>query len=117
MWSVRGRYVVSTCRRYMIVLWSICPVGTVHGRYVFMIYYSIFVCSFVLGPSLQQVRYNVTLNPDNEYEYTCAYTGHTEGGRVKFAEDIRRETLPQAQGSCPKKQPVHAYSADRWVRL
>ena len=62
---------------------------------------------------LQQLRYNVTLNPENEHEYTCPYSEHEDGGKVKFAEDIRRKTLHQAQGSCPKKQKAFAFTSDR----
>ena len=58
----------------------------------------------------QALKYNVTLSTDNEHEYTCPITQHSQGSTAKFAEEVRRNSRAEAQGSCPNKKQVLKFS-------
>lgn len=65
----------------------------------------------------QQLKYNVTLSADNEHEYTCPITQHNQGSTAKFAQEVRRNSHSQAQGSCPKKKQGFTFSSNKPPRL
>lgn len=65
----------------------------------------------------QQLKYNVTLSPDNEHEYTCPITQHNQGSTAKFAQEVRRNSRAKAQGSCPKKKQDFTFSSNKPPRL
>ena len=59
----------------------------------------------------QALKYNVTLSTDNEHEYTCPITRHSQGSTAKFAEEVRRNSRAEAQGSCPNKKQVPKFGS------
>lgn len=67
----------------------------------------------------QELKYNLTLSSDNEHEYTCPATQHEQGSTAKFAEEVRRNSRAQAQGSCPNRKPqqTFAFSSNKPPRL
>lgn len=65
----------------------------------------------------QQLKYNLTLSDENEHEYTCPMTQHTQGSAAKFAEEVRRNSRSVAQGSCPKKKQGFTFSSNKPPQL
>jgi hypothetical protein len=59
----------------------------------------------------QEVRYNVTLNEENEHDFTCPNNGHSED-KVKYAENIRNQVLLKSQDSCSTKKSF-AFSSNK----
>ncbi|XP_073242535.1 ER degradation-enhancing alpha-mannosidase-like protein 3 [Porites lutea] len=65
----------------------------------------------------QELKYNVTLSSENEHEYTCPITQHDQGSTAKFAEEVRRNSRAQREGSCPNKKQAFAFSNNKPPRL
>ena len=61
----------------------------------------------------KELKYNVTLSAENEHEYTCPITEHNQGSTAKFAEEVRRNSRAQAEGSCPNKKQAFTFSNNR----
>ncbi|EDO36928.1 predicted protein [Nematostella vectensis] len=69
------------------------------------------------GTAYEQIRYNLTLSSENEYDFTCPNSVHPEG-KVKYAEEVRRQMLLKTQGSCPKQaKGSFSFSSDKPPRL
>ncbi|XP_031572987.1 ER degradation-enhancing alpha-mannosidase-like protein 3 [Actinia tenebrosa] len=64
----------------------------------------------------QELRYNVTLNEENEHDFSCPNTGNS-GDKVKYAESIRDQVLLKSQSqNCPTKK-TFAFSSNKPPRL
>lgn len=61
----------------------------------------------------QELKYNLTLSAENEHEYTCPITRHEQETTAKYAEEVRRNSRAQAQGSCPNKKQEFAFSSNK----
>ncbi|XP_048587140.1 ER degradation-enhancing alpha-mannosidase-like protein 3 [Nematostella vectensis] len=69
------------------------------------------------GTAYEQIRYNLALSSENEYDFTCPNSVHPEG-KVKYAEEVRRQMLLKTQGSCPKQaKGSFSFSSDKPPRL
>ncbi|KAK3739589.1 hypothetical protein QZH41_011212, partial [Actinostola sp. cb2023] len=65
--------------------------------------------------AFQQVRYNVTINEENEHDFSCPNAGHTED-KLRYAKVIRDQVLMKSQESCPTKK-TFAFTTNRPPRL